>query len=427
VTRSAGAGVFALAFAAAACQSPPPPGDGIAALDASTADASRDLAPPDDLSLSPPDLAPPPDLVPYPDFPAWRQTARLHPAAPADDLLLGDWNHDGHLDLLLISHDAMNTMATAAAWLGDGTGKFTAGGTTSGLAPALGDFAFGDVDGDGFPDLLDDSSQVLLGRGDGSFRLMTQLSTGALNGCGFGDFDGDGKLDALWVDQAPSMNCGASYLDELHLELSPGRGDGTFQSPTVYQTRCGGLSMQCAVHDFAGQGKPGWLWQRSQHEMRIATSADPLVDYQMVANCWDQSSFVVGDLDDDGRDDVIACTAMNLDVSLTAYSNGDFAFGVVSWPARLNTRWMPTAIGQLDGDGRRDMLTRFLMVVPAINDEWVLFGNGDLTLGRPTPLPVYVPNLPSGTRVLGDFNGDGLDDFAVIDAASRDVVVLLNP
>ncbi len=120
-------------------------------------------------------------------------------------LALADVDRDGHLDLAVsnfsgragdTSHDAVNVL------LGDGRGGFRlmkGSPFATGAGPVA--VAVGDVDGDGWPDVVTanasgDDVTVLLGDGHGSFRPRVKRTAGREPyRVALGDVDGDGRAE----------------------------------------------------------------------------------------------------------------------------------------------------------------------------------------------------------------------------------------
>jgi FG-GAP-like repeat len=120
-------------------------------------------------------------------------------------LALADVDRDGHLDLVVsnfsgragdTSHDAVNVL------LGDGRGGFRlmkGSPFATGAGPAA--VAVGDVDGDGWPDVVTanangDDVTILLGDGHGSFRPRVKRPAGREPyRVAVGDVDGDGRAE----------------------------------------------------------------------------------------------------------------------------------------------------------------------------------------------------------------------------------------
>jgi hypothetical protein len=173
------------------------------------------------------------------------------------DIGVGDFNHDGKLDLVLAERGSQ----LATVLLGNGDGTFTKGAAYNlsdsksfPLALAVGDFnGDGNLDfavsdyasgGSGAP-----SFTVMLGNGDGTFkRAAASLGPAAMvgaQGLAVGDFNGDGKLDLIWA-----ASNGPSVL--------LGHGDGTFTtSPvSVLPAFVGSNGLfGVVVGDFNGDGK----------------------------------------------------------------------------------------------------------------------------------------------------------------------------
>lgn len=120
---------------------------------------------------------------------------------------VGDWNHDGILDLAFTGTPGPNTAGAAFIYLGIGGGRFAAQSpaTFAAFQPMNG-IASGDIDGDGNPDLVlcnrfSDQYFVLLGDGVGGFGATTSLATSGVrlpSTVQIGDFNGDGRADLIF-------------------------------------------------------------------------------------------------------------------------------------------------------------------------------------------------------------------------------------
>jgi hypothetical protein len=139
-------------------------------------------------------------------------------------IAVGDFNGDGHLDLVVANHGS----STVSMLLGNGDGTFQ---THVDYATGTGadSVAVGDLDGNRSLDLVVTAHpanivSVLLGNGDGTLQPRVDYNIGAGNPLGdrnavvIADLNGDGKPDLL-----------ASHAAGLTVLL--GNGDGTFQSP----------------------------------------------------------------------------------------------------------------------------------------------------------------------------------------------------
>jgi cysteine-rich repeat protein len=120
--------------------------------------------------------------------------------------ILGDFDADGHLDVVVSDDDPD---AQLIFLRGDGLGGLAEAQVTPTPAGASGYGTAGDLDGDGNLDLVLSTDQpnhhlldVWMGDGTGSFTLLQSYTTfGIPVGVALGDFDDDGKLDVALGDQ----------------------------------------------------------------------------------------------------------------------------------------------------------------------------------------------------------------------------------
>jgi subtilisin family serine protease len=188
------------------------------------------------------------------------------PGAPIT-LAVGDFNRDGKVDVL-VGMAGSQGPGSLAVLPGDGTGHFAPpkyapndGALLIGEADSI---AVGDLNGDGFPDVIvsDLAGQytvAYLNQGDGTFKgagrlFGGSLIGGALEGASFvnllSDINGDGCLDFVGVGGinpvGDFLSVGWTYL---------GNCDGTFQSvPSAFGL--GDIPINALITDVNGDGIP---------------------------------------------------------------------------------------------------------------------------------------------------------------------------
>jgi hypothetical protein len=154
-------------------------------------------------------------------------------------LAVGDVNMDGFPDLILVSNCQLQTCAggTSTLLLNNGDGTF---GSPMQISDGTGPIAIGDMNGDGIPDLVT-AAGIMLGVGDGTFNWgpNSAVVNGAIS-FSLADLNGDGKLDVV-----------AAVPKGVAVQL--GNGDGTLQSPAILAAG-GGNPLSVTVSDFNGDG-----------------------------------------------------------------------------------------------------------------------------------------------------------------------------
>ncbi len=290
-----------------------------------------------------------------------------------------DVNGDGKLDLLLVNECSNNcSNGSVSVLFGNGDGTFQPPVTYGSGGVYSYSLAVGDVNGDGYQDLIissqcNDSNtcsngvvSVLLRNGDGTFRVAVPYNTGATGtfAVAAADVNGDGKLDMIVANQCASNNsCSNGVISVLM-----GNGDGTFQSPVLYSSG-GFYSYTVAIGDVNGDGHP---------------------DLVVTNQCGNNNS----------------CVSGSIGVLL---GNGDGTFQTATTTTTPVIGNLQTIVlADFNGDHKLDVATGA--------GNTLLLGNGDGTFQSPIALGA------SGAGIaVGDLNGDGRPDLAV-----GGVTVLLN-
>lgn len=276
--------------------------------------------------------------------------------------------------------------------------------TTIPMGAAVTSIVGGDFNNDGLGDFAvayGTSLSVFLGKPDGTFtrKDLTNLPPGFTVEFFMAatDVNVDHKLDLIGVGSDPSPACCDFILY--------GNGDGTFQPP-VYNL-AGGI----AVADFNGDGIPDIL---VRIQPGIATelgngdgtfrSLGPIAGtlgygYGFLTN------LLIADFNNDGFPDV--AWAGQTGGPYVFLSNGDGSFRSIGITAGVGNGVRPMAGGDVNGDGKTDIVQLADGVSVLLGD-----GTGSFQLGRSYPSPMFVFNYDEPQVTLADFEGDKKLDFA---------------
>jgi hypothetical protein len=286
------------------------------------------------------------------------------------NLIAADANNDGNIDIV-----TANGQGTISVFEGHGDGTFSSMKNYGAVQGAVTGVAAGDFNGDGRMDIaavdgVNASVAVLLGTGKGG-----GLKSRVRYGTGFPgraivatDVNGDGKTDLVTANAAANGPLGTT------LSVLLGNGDGTFGAPSLVN-----------LPKFTGR------------------------------------TLFAADFNQDGKADLVLGT-QNLGDSgiLELLGNGDGTFAPAVYQATSTnganlTATLSVAVGDVNGDGRPDVVAgnrrfdaNFLFVAA---DATVLLAqaNGSLVIDDTTPTHFSVG------LVVADFNGDGRADIETDD------------
>ncbi|MEM7203957.1 MAG: VCBS repeat-containing protein [Planctomycetota bacterium] len=256
----------------------------------------------------------------FDDATASRMPARVSSTRTVE---VGDVDGDGDHDLLLVG----GAGATDRLYLNDGAGFFQ--DVSAARLPAMvlptTDAAFGDVDGDGDPDLalaVRDGANRLYRNDGGTFVDVPALPVDAAptNAVAMADLDRDDDLDLVFGngDSIPLLNQSAFYRND---------GTGTFVDATGRLPLDNDNTASVALADVNGDGYPDIVLGNASS--RYASGRNQPWLNNTVGGFFEPytglppqfastSQVVLGDVDADGDDDLLA---VNQGAALRLYRN----------------------------------------------------------------------------------------------------------
>ncbi len=298
--------------------------------------------------------------------------------------------------------------------------------------------AVGDVNGDGFPDLVvanwctdvnctGSSVAVLLGTGDGTFQPASAYPSGGLyaDAVAVADVDGDGFLDIV------VGNCGFPKVTKCangNVGVLWGNGDGTFQAVSALGLGGSGAA-SVAVADVNGDGNLDLL-------VATGSASGSFVDVLLGGGSrtfptvvpystggLTALSVAVGDVNGDGNPDLVVgnwctdsnCTANTVGVLL---GNGDGTFQAAVTYDSGGLFANSVVVDDVNGDGKLDLVVANGSSSPsvALGNVSVLLGNGDGTFQ--TAVSYDRGGYGAGSVVVTDANGDGKHDVVVANCST---------
>lgn len=284
-------------------------------------------------------------------------------------MTLADATGDGRTDIVVGAGDCgvlVLERSTGGSW-----------SVTSTVAmPSAGHLLLADVNGDGRQDLVtaangDYALNIAHGRPGGGFGAVIRQavptpidypSPAYFHGLAAGDLDSDGRTDLVALPHTTESAQTVQFLRQ--------RSDGTF-APAIYLP-------PHALNPSAGT-----------------------------------HAALIGDLNGDGRADLVVSGGQGAASHVLVYWQD--AAGVLGAPVRLDTGESPVGLSlvDMDGNGRRDLVVQHLGSYARLG-AYLQTREGTLRSEQLIESASYWSTW-RGAPVLGDFNGDGLLDFASSD------------
>ena len=338
---------------------------------------------------------------PVGDFAAWAR-------APGVKRLSGDFNHDGLTDYALVGGPGWNTIPIA---LSQGNGRFTITNSWVGdfgawAATANVTALAGDFNHDGYTDIALVGGvgwaavPVAFSTGNGNFRVTNDFLAdfpgwAAASGVRpmVGDFNKDGFADIALVG-GPGWNT---------LPIAFSYGNGTFL--------------------VTNNSAFGWKW-----------GFEGVVKWNFAAAAREAGVQVIaGDFNKDGFTDLAVVGGVYGAIRLAMNHGGgqfvmsDFSQALPDFSVWASTPGVQILAGDFNNDGATDIA---LTGVPGWGSIPVAFSSGNPNFVV-TNMPIGAfPGLASQTHVravVGDFNGDGFSDIALVGGAGwTSIPVALN-
>ncbi len=366
------------------------------------------------------------------------------------DVVLADFDGDGDLDAFVANYGPNRV------WFNDGDGNFTEIGQPLGSNKYSDSAESGDIDGDGDLDVFvtggyQEDNEIWLNDGLGNFTKSGQSIGGGAYSSQLGDIDGDGDLDIYIGNRGPDkvwFNDGDGNFTDSGQSL--GNNDSITFSASLGDID-GDRDLDVLSTDFLGRvivrlNNGSGNFNRTNQILEIGENLfdielgylnnDEYLDLVAVntqgtqgssftpdSQVWlndGEGTFVntnqeigssdtvgvdasLGDIDLDGDTDILLTALESDQVIWLNDGDGNFSNGDQSLFSS-NTETVRGKLGDLNGDGSLDVF----LANEALDEDVNNLNNANLVWLNSLSIP---PVSKVQTSVIGDFNGDGFDDF----------------
>lgn len=363
--------------------------------------------------------------------------------------LIGDIDVDGKPDLI-VTNDGGGSIAIYRNISNTGSitpGSFSAR-TILDVSGGASGIALGDIDGDGRPDIAaisESKNTVSVFRNmtnpgsitTESFGARIDFPTGSRpNGIEIGDIDGDGKSDLAVANYGDGVSQ-SSYTVSVfrNTGFTGSISSGSFAAKVDFQSSHGGVHV--AFNDIDMDGKPDMIITTFTTNISIFRNTSnsgaitpgsfaPKVDI-IASNGLNSSA--VGDIDGDGKADLMFVNRENSSVSVLRNISTPGSITRNSFASRIEftVGSMPydVALGDIDGDSKTD-----LVIANNNSGAISLLKNtstpGSITSGSFAPKVDFNAGNQPGSIAVGDIDGDGKPDIVVRNWYANYISILRN-
>lgn len=362
------------------------------------------------------------------------------PGYTPNSIAVADVNGDGIPDLLVattVDNGQANNPGVASVYLGNASspGSYRTGVDypTTGSNPSS--IAVTDVTGSGGKDLVvanfgNGNASIFMhdAANPGKFLAAVTVTTGGQpNQVVTADLNGDGRPDFVFADLSTSGNAIVVLQDTTTA--------GQFQTPVNLAT--GNLTTSVAVGDLNGDGKPDIVaanydanGNNGQVTIFFQSASSPgtfAAGVSFPAGAQPQSVKIL-DVNGDGLPDLIVANkgpggdgtgAPGVSILLQDASHP----GTFLTPITYTTPWgaIDVAVGDLNGDGKPDLVVASLGPAPTGAVSVLL--QSSTTAGAFGTATSYAGYGQPLSVAIADLNGDGHPDIAVADADTATVLL----
>lgn len=338
----------------------------------------------------------------------------LAPTVTTEAMAIGDVNGDGINDVVLTSSVASDPSDQFGLFVLAGRADGTLSppmriGTGSLLGCWLTSVAIGDVDGDGRNDVVVGGNgcgaQVFHQAADGSLVASQFLNRAATATLRIADLDGDGRADLVGVSGGSDIVnvWHQNAAGQLVLQATPSLGVTGAHDIEIGDVNSDGRpDLVVTINGgFPGQNV-AVLRQQADGSFKapIFLAADPT---------WGAFGVAIGDLNGDGRNDVVVTTGGNSPTSIGVYYQGiDGTLGAMTQIATYDSP-MAVRVVDINNDGRADIVVS--------HQGWlsvgIYFQQADGSLAAEDRFPAPYGNYNAQSMAVGDVNRDGRPDIVI--------------
>ncbi|CAF0890611.1 unnamed protein product [Adineta steineri] len=320
-------------------------------------------------------------------------------------LALGDFNHDGQLDIAIANY----VLSNVGVLLGHTNGTFPLQTVFS-----TGDLSFptsvavDDLNNDNELDIIVANSAtenvgILYGYGNGSFASLNMYSIGvgsAPQAVTIGDFNNDKKLDIAVIDSGTDRVVTLIKYDT-----------GSFQKQITFSTGTGSTPRPVAVADLNNDGWLDFVSGNSDNVGVFLGLGNGIFSNQTTYSTGMGSlpiSVTIVDLNNDSYLDIVAANLYTFNVGIFL----GFGDGTFTDQTTFYTGYYTGPTGVISADFNNDGRLDIAVALQFSGQMGVLLGYGNGTL---SPIVIYSigSNAVSLSIATGDFNNDNRLDIVV--------------